>query len=113
MDKSSVWIVIPAYNEAKRIGAVLEHLKNKGYANLIVVNDGSQDNTAGVASEHTQHVLSHVINRGAGAATKTGLEYAKQQDASVIVTLDADGQHAVDDLELLVQPILENKADVV
>ncbi len=113
MDKSRIWIVIPAYSEAKRIGAVLEHLKSKGYTNLVVVNDGSNDNTAEVAAQYTPHVLIHAINRGAGAATKTGLEYVKQQNPEVVVTLDADGQHSIADLESVIQPILAGNADVV
>ncbi len=113
MNTEGVWIVIPAYNEAQRISAVLGKLRSAGYANIVVVNDGSQDNTAEVASKHTVHVLSHLINRGAGAATKTGLEYTKEQHAEVVVTLDADGQHAIDDLGKVVQPVLKGNAEVV
>ena len=98
MDLNKLWLVIPAFNEGKRLETVLSKIKNSGYDNIIVVDDGSKDNTLAYAQKFTPHALRHVVNRGAGAATKTGLEYAKQQNAEVVITLDADGQHAVEDI---------------
>jgi len=111
--KQKIWIVIPAFNEAGRIGGVLVALRNEGYTNICVIDDCSEDETASVASRFTKNVLSHAVNRGPGAATSTGLEFAKQQDAEIVLTLDADGQHAVSDIQAVVQPILEGTADVV
>lgn len=93
-----VAIVIPAYNEGKRIGAVLKQLHSYP---VIVVDDCSQDNTSDVALESGATVLRHTINRGAGAATKTGLNYAYEQGYEYVITMDGDGQHAVDDIPTL------------
>jgi len=100
------WIVIPAYNEGIRIEEVLK--KTKQFAkNIIVVNDGSADNTAEIASKHTTHVLTHVINLGKGNALKTGCDYAVLQGAKSIVVMDADGQHLPEDIPRLLAK-LEN-----
>ena len=70
----NVWIVIGAYNESHSIGHVVKELVKAGYKNVVVVDDGSDDGTAGIARKHTKHVLQHVLNRGQGAALKTGID---------------------------------------
>ncbi|MFH1401073.1 MAG: glycosyltransferase family 2 protein [Nanoarchaeota archaeon] len=107
-----VWIVIPAYNEARSVARVLSSLKAAGYANLVVVDDGGSDRTAAIASRLTDHVLTHIINRGQGAALKTGIDYALSQGAEVIVTFDADGQHDVKDIPRMVRPIMDGECQV-
>ena len=89
----SVWIVIAGYNEEKRIEAVISDLKKNGYHNVVVVDDGSKDATGAVAVDAGATVLRHVMNRGQGAALKTGIDFAVKNDAEIIVTFDADGQH--------------------
>jgi len=85
-------IVIPAYNEGKTIFEVLQ--KTKQFSkNIIVVDDGSQDNTVSEAARAEVKVIKHKVNLGKGAALKTGCEYALQQGASKIIAMDADGQH--------------------
>jgi len=107
-----VWIVIGAYNEAHSIGSVMKELVKAGYKNVVVVDDGSDDTTAKIARQYTKHVLQHKINRGQGAALKTGIDYALSQDADVIVTFDADGQHRVEDIPRVIEPVKRGEVDV-
>lgn len=98
--------IIPAFNEAKRVGAVVAGAK-PFVGVVIVVDDGSSDETAEAARQAGAVVLRHVQNCGAGAATMTGVEYARQQGFDCIVTIDADGQHAASDIPKLLQCIAE------
>ena len=112
--EKKIYILIPAYNEANKIGTVITDLKNAGYTNILIVNDGSKDNTEEIAKNAGGEVLNHIINRGQGAALRTGIEYLRENiDPDVIVTFDADGQHRIEDLPELIKPILENEADIV
>lgn len=104
--------VIPAYNESTRVVQVIEDAKQY-VQQVIVVNDGSTDDTAAVASSAGATVVSHVENCGAGAATMTGIEAARALGADVIITLDADGQHDPHDIPAVLEPALQNKADIV
>ena len=107
-------IVIPAYNEAEVIQSVIKEIKSAGYENIVVVDDGSADDTKAKAKELIgKNALRHKLNRGKGGATKTGIEAAKLLGADIIVTVDGDGQHDPKDIQKLIAPILENKADVV
>jgi len=108
-----VYVVLPAMNEAPRIGKVLDDLRAHGFTRLIVVNDGSKDDTCKVAEQKGAIVLSHLVNVGVGAATKTGIEFALAQGAAAIITIDADGQHFPGDLPTLVDAYREKKVDVV
>lgn len=109
-----MWIVIPAYNEEKVIQDVLREIQAAGYRNIIVVDDGSRDQTREKASQIPGVVaLKHPINRGKGAATKTGIEAAKMLGAGIIVTMDGDGQHNPQDIARLIEPIKNNHCDVV
>ncbi|MBI3032872.1 glycosyltransferase family 2 protein [Candidatus Woesearchaeota archaeon] len=109
---SSVWVVIPAYNEAERIKHVLE--KTKLFTqHIIVVNDGSKDATSSVAREAGVLVLDQMINLGKGAALRTGCDYALQKNAKVLVVMDADGQHQPEDIPRLIKILEEKKQDIV
>lgn len=108
-----IYIIIPAYNEAGKIGLVIADLKASGYNNILIVNDGSKDKTAETASGAGAEVLNHVINRGQGAALKTGITYLLQAySPDVIVTFDADGQHQTADIKALIKPVLDNECDI-
>jgi len=111
-NKDSTYIVIAAFNESKVISSVIKGLNQKGYNNVVVVDDCSKDNTYEIALNEGAHILRHVINRGQGAALKTGIDYALLQNAKFVVTFDADGQHRVEDLERMATPVWENKCDI-
>ncbi len=85
-------VVIPAHNEEENIAAVLQEAQ-KYTPTIIVVDDGSQDDTKSIAKIRGAFVLSHPVNMGKGAALKTGCDYALQQGAKNIIVMDADGQH--------------------
>lgn len=103
--------VIPAYKEETTIADVLERTRSF-VDEMIVVNDGSPDQTESIARAHGAVVVSHVINRGLGAAIGTGFEIAKLHGADVVITLDADGQHDPSEIPIFLDAI-RNGADVV
>ncbi|MBI3559318.1 glycosyltransferase family 2 protein [Candidatus Gottesmanbacteria bacterium] len=108
-----VFIIVPAYNEGKTIVGVIDDLRKHGYKNIVVVDDGSIDQTAFLAQKTGVMVLSHVLNRGLGAALGTGWEYALKNKADILVTFDSDGQHKAKDVKNLIVPILKRKSEVV
>ena len=109
-----IYIVIPAYNEEKVIQEVITDIQKAGYENIIVVDDGSSDKTFFKAQKILGNlVFRHKINRGKGAATKTGIEAAKLLGADIIVTVDGDGQHNPADISKLTKPIEFENFDVV
>lgn len=95
-------IVIPAYNEADSISRVLDELHQAAYHEIIVVDDGSRDNTAEIARQHGALVVRHPYNIGNGGAVKTGIRAAT---GDIIVLMDADGQHPPADVPRLVSYI--------
>jgi len=109
-------VVIPAYREASRIGGVVDGIPRRlpGIANLsiVVVDDGSPDDTAKAAGRPGVTVLRHRVNLGVGAALRTGTEAAIRLGADIVVHMDADGQHPPADLSRLIQPLFEG-ADAV
>ena len=109
----TVWVVIPAYNEAQVLKEVLGELRdyNRLY-NIVVVDDGSSDETVSVASGFDVHILRHPVNLGEGAAIATGIEYALLEKADVVVTFDADGQMSAEDIGAVVNEVLEEGVDV-
>ncbi|HOF42396.1 MAG TPA: glycosyltransferase family 2 protein [Candidatus Moranbacteria bacterium] len=111
--ESKIFVVIPAFNEERVIGDVINEIRNVGYRNIIVVDDGSSDETCRKAKEAGAISLKHKINRGKGAATKTGIEAAKLLGADIIVTMDGDGQHDPEDIQKLISPIVDKECDVV
>jgi glycosyltransferase involved in cell wall biosynthesis len=110
-----VLIVIAAYNEERAISDVIAALKKEGYKGneIIVVDDGSKDNTAEKAKRSGATVLKHAINRGQGAALRTGMDYAIMNHADIIVHFDADGQHNPKEIKDVILPIIKKEADVV
>jgi len=107
-----IFFVIPAYNEEKSIGLVIDDLKRAGYKNIIVIDDGSRDNTYAEAKKKGVVALKHIINRGQGAALRTGIDCAIKQGAEFIVTFDSDGQHRVEDLSAMLEPVIKGEVDV-
>ena len=105
-----IWVVIAAYEEAPVIGSVVADIKRAGYRALII-DDGSTDATGAVAAEAGGMVLRHPINLGQGAALQTGIEFALNGKADVIVTFDADGQHRPADIAILIDALAKQGAD--
>src|SRR5438552_2406510 len=94
---SATFFVIPAYNEAASVGEVVRQVR-KLFPQVVVVDDGSADQTSEAAQAAGAVVVRHLINRGQGAALKTGIDYALAQGADIIVTFDSDGQHQLEDV---------------
>ncbi|MDA1169337.1 MAG: glycosyltransferase family 2 protein [bacterium] len=110
---NGVYIVIPALNEEKKIGQVVQDVLQCGYKNVLVVDDRSNDTTGAVAKAAGAVVITHKLNRGKGAATRTGIVAASRLGADVVVTIDGDGQHFPTDITALVEPILQGECDAV
>jgi hypothetical protein len=113
--RGKVAVLVPAYNEADNVGHVLDLIPGEvcGVETaVLVVDDGSRDGTGDVAAEHGAVVARHVINRGGGAALRTGYRLMADSGAEVVVTLDADGQHLPREMERLVKPVLDGEVDV-
>lgn len=108
----SLWIVIPAFNEAGVVGEVVASVHAR-YPNVVVVDDCSSDQTGSAALRAGATILRHPINLGQGAALETGIRYALSQGAEWIVTFDADGQHRTDDIATLWKRQQETGVDVV
>jgi UDP-N-acetylglucosamine---dolichyl-phosphate N-acetylglucosaminyltransferase len=105
-----LFVIIPAFNEEKHISAVVREVK-KYSRNVVVVDDGSKDNTYEAAKKTKTAVLRHVINLGKGAALRTGVEYANKNGADALIFIDSDGQHVPKEIPRLVRALYN--ADVV
>jgi UDP-N-acetylglucosamine---dolichyl-phosphate N-acetylglucosaminyltransferase len=110
--KPKVIAVIPAYNEAGHVGAVVAKTLTL-VDEVVVVDDGSRDSTSEEARAAGAYVCRHLVNRGAGGGTVTGLRAALERGADVVVTLDADGQHVSEEVREVIAPILRGEADFV
>lgn len=110
-------VIIPAYNEDASIADVLRHvpttLEGIDEVSIVVVDDGSTDETARIARNSGAHVLSHPRRQGLAAAFRTGCAYALRTDADFLATLDADAQYAPEELALLLATLQSHDADLV
>jgi glycosyltransferase involved in cell wall biosynthesis len=119
--RHSIAIILPAFNESAVIGSLLDLLPRELTLNnchylvhIIVVNDGSSDDTASVVSKRKDvYLINHLLNSGAGAATRTGINFAKELGVSYAVSMDSDGQHAVEDVIKVLKEIADNNADFI
>lgn len=110
---STVWIVIPAYNEEATIGQILHDLCQKNYS-VLVIDDCSTDKTKSIAMQFPIVVLKHAINLGQGAALETGFNYVlNYTQAKYIVSFDSDGQHNIDEIQSIINPLVSGTYDVV
>ena len=113
--RDKIAVVIPAYNEADSVGDVVRQIPPEVCGEqtaVLVVDDGSRDDTSEAAAKAGAMVARHVINRGGGAALRTGYRLMAESGALVVVTLDADGQHLPSEMERLVKPVLDDEVDV-
>jgi len=108
----NLMVAIPCYNTEHSIGDVVKETL-KYVNNVIVINDGSIDKTAEIAAQSGAQIVSHCLNRGYGGAIKSCIEAFQLSDADILVTIDGDGQHDPNEIPLLINPILEHKADLV
>lgn len=111
IDPGEIWIVIPAYNEARVIASVLEPLLGRKYR-VVLVDDGSSDETPAISHMAGACVLRHALNVGQGAALQTGINFALREGAKFICTYDADGQHSPEDVQALAQCLCDANVDV-
>ena len=112
MSASGVLIAIPAWNESGSIAGVIDKVrKHQPDANILVVNDGSTDNTAALAEAGGANVVSLPFNVGVGGAMRTAFLYAKRHGYAAVVQVDADGQHDPADLDRLIDGL--DQADIV
>jgi hypothetical protein len=113
--RDKVAVLIPAYDEANSIGDVLDAIPPSVCdveTAVLVLDDGSRDGTGDVARAHSAAVARHLINRGGGAALRTGYRLLSDSGARIVVTLDADGQHLPSEMSRLVEPILSGEVAV-
>ena len=107
-----ITIGIPAYNEEKNIASIITKLKNITDS-IIVCDDGSSDMTSEISKNLGAVVISHKKNMGYGAAIRTIFQKSVELDSDILVTFDADGQHRIDDVNKILQPLENNEADIV
>ena len=111
-----IMIIIPAYNEEKNLEILLPNIPKKINdmdVGTLIIDDGSHDNTINIAQKHDCLVVSNIINRGQGAASRLGYDMLLKYNVSIGVTMDADNQHRPEDIEALIKPILEGHYDLV
>ena len=108
----NIAIGIPAFNEEKSIASIILRLKKK-YETIIVCDDGSSDLTGSLAKELGAIVITHKKNLGYGAAIRSIFLKSRELEMDALVTFDADGQHRIEDIDSMIKPILEDKAEIV
>lgn len=106
-----VWIIIPAFNEGQMIERVIAQVRTM-FPNIVVIDDASKDGTSAAARNAGAVVLVHPFNLGQGAALQTGVEFALSRGASHIVTFDADGQHHIEDVPIMLELLKQSGADL-
>ncbi len=112
MNNSEVAIIIPSYNEGERLEQVVRSVLQNGFTSVIVVDDGSTDKSIDKLKKYPVTILTHIINRGAGAATETGLKYCRDHlNVSAVIMLDADTQHNPEEISGLLSEHIGQKAD--
>ena len=110
-----IGVIMPAYNEQFNIGKTLSLFPKNISKNLeiIVIDDGSMDNTYDIAKQYETTILRHLVNRGNGAAIQTGLEYCKKRNYDIVIIIDADGQHEPGYIKDFIKPIMEDNYNYV
>ena len=114
MKKDKVLIVIPAYNEAENIEKVIKEIKKDiDYADILVVNDCSKDNTVEIVEKNNVKCVTNVFNMRYAMAVQTGIKYAYQNNYDYVIQMDADGQHIASEAEKMYKELKKSNADIV
>lgn len=113
MNTTNFAVIMPAYNEAGRIASTIAGIRKYSNADIIVVSDGSTDNTASEARMAGAIVIELPFNLGYGAALQTGFKYALKNGYEFAVQMDADGQHDHGSIQILIEPVLKAEVDIV
>ena len=112
--KDKILVVIPAYNESENIESVLKEIKKDiKYADILVINDCSKDNTAEIVKKNKVHCITNVFNMRYAWAVQTGLKYARDNGYDYVIQMDADGQHIASEAEKLYLEAKKTNADIV
>lgn len=110
---SKILLIIPAYNEEANILSVYHKIKENGRYDMIVINDGSKDSTPKILDENHIPHIDLVHNLGIGGAVQTGFKYARDNGYDIAIQFDGDGQHDVNYVQTIAQPIIDGEADFV
>lgn len=108
-----VLAIVPAFNESESVGEVVRELREGGECDVLVVNDGSTDDTSRVAREAGARVLDLAINLGIGGAVQAGYLFARRNGYDVAIQVDGDGQHLASEIPLLLEPLRSGEVDLV
>lgn len=106
-------IVVPCYNESKSLEMVITDLRTNGFENIVVIDDGSHDESREIAVKNNVTLLKHPINIGLGGALSTGLIYAKENNYTYAITFDSDGQHKSEDAINIYKELIKGVNDIV
>lgn len=113
LNRKDILVIMPAYNEEKNVGMVIDDIrKNFGAADTLVVDDGSSDNTAGVADEKGVFLIRHAFNLGIGASFETACRFASFKGYEYVLRIDADGQHCASFIRDLIDPVKAGEIDI-
>lgn len=113
MNNAKVLVIIPAHNEAESIAGVIRDVRAAIDADIVVVNDGSTDRTAEIASKEGAGLLNMPFNLGIGSTMQTGFKFARRKGYAITAQVDGDGQHDASFLPALLQPIIDGESDLV
>lgn len=114
MSSKKILVIVPAYNEEQSIASVIQSIKTEApFADIVVVNDGSTDNTSQITKEMGVEILDLPFNIGVGGAMQTGFRFAAEKDYDIALQIDGDGQHDPQSIQNIIKPILEDKADII
>lgn len=108
-----ILVIIPVYNEGARVLRVVEDVKRAGFNRILIVDDGSTDNTKETLAHSEVHYVRHFINRGQGAAVQTGFDIAVEEKVEFVIVIDGDGQFNPANITRVAMPLIKNEADLV
>ena len=108
----TICILIPVYNEFKEIGRLVESLKGKGFL-VVVIDDGSTDDSGGIAKQKGAVVIGHDQNQGKGRSLQDGFEYVLKNNYDGVITIDGDGQHDINDIDQFISKAQEHPSSVI